>query len=107
VANEHRQLHLNADSSISHEPTGREKEARKEIRQWKAMTRKVLRRSSKAHYQNTISVTAKEHMSSVDCFDGKEARSGMATNEVELTDEDLITVNPAVDGRLKDIGRKE
>lgn len=44
-------------------------------------------------------------MSSVDCFDGKEARIGTAESHVEFADEDLVTVSPAVDGRLKDEGR--
>jgi len=73
--------------------------------EWKVTTRKAHRRSSKAHYQNTIDLTAKEHMSSVDCFDGKEARSGTVADEIELADEDLVTVSPVVDGRMKDEGR--
>ena len=45
-------------------------------------------------------------MSNVDCYDGQAARSGEAGN-VEADDEDLLTIHPIVDGRLKNIGRNE
>ncbi|KII88925.1 hypothetical protein PLICRDRAFT_175177 [Plicaturopsis crispa FD-325 SS-3] len=63
---------------------------------------------SRLHYQEHINVSAQEHMSDVDCFDGAQARSGQAgeaKEDTELSEEDLITVHPSVDGRLKDEGR--
>ena len=74
----------------------------------KQAARRALRWArSKDHYRDYINVTAREHMSSVDCFDGKEVRSGDSAGVVHLADEDLITIHPIVDGRLKDSGRDE
>jgi len=63
---------------------------------------------SKEHYQDHLSVTAKEHMSGVDCFDGQKARSGEGFEGIpqgEEGGEDLPVVSPIVDGRLRDEGR--
>jgi 5'-nucleotidase len=59
------------------------------------------------HYRDQISITHKEDMSSVDCFDGARLRAGGSpvqdgakSNE---QDEDMITIHPIVDGRLKNV----
>ena len=45
-------------------------------------------------------------MTAVDCFDGAKQRAGKPLDEGSATgnssDEDLLVVNPMVDGRLKD-----
>jgi 5'-nucleotidase len=61
---------------------------------------------SKAHYQDHLTVTAREDMSAVDCFDDQKTRSGGVTDRVDNGDEDLLVISPTVDGRLKDEGRR-
>jgi hypothetical protein len=45
-------------------------------------------------------------MTTVDCFDGAKQRAGKPVDEGRAagnsSDEDLLVVNPTVDGRLKD-----
>ncbi|KAG7092166.1 hypothetical protein E1B28_008535 [Marasmius oreades] len=63
---------------------------------------------SRTHYQEQFQVCASEHMSSVDPFDGKAVRtSGGVSGEVDpsMHDDDLLVVEPEIDGRLKDLGR--
>jgi 5'-nucleotidase len=77
---------------------------------WQHAVNSIIHRNrSKVHYQDQLNVASTEHMSSVDCFDGESARAGKGTesggNEIPNVAEDLITVSPVVDGRLKDIGR--
>lgn len=68
-------------------------------------------RWSRSHYRDHIYVTEREHMSSVDCFDGAHARcapqeKGDGDGEKgEEGAQDLITIHPVVDGRLHDEGR--
>jgi 5'-nucleotidase len=106
-------LHPATDNLVSREVARRRKETVNPpaIQSLKQAARRALRWSrSKGHYRDYINITAREHMSSVDCFDGKKARTGETANAevgAELADEDLITVHPAVDGRLKDVGRSE
>ena len=77
------------------------------VNQFKQAARRALRWSrSKTRHQDYLNVAEREHMSNVDCFDGQAARSGEAGN-VETGDEDLLTIHPIVDGRLKNIGRNE
>ncbi|KAI6116926.1 Metallo-dependent phosphatase-like protein [Pisolithus croceorrhizus] len=64
----------------------------------------------KTHYLDHINVSAREHMSGVDCFDGGTVRRGRgAAVQVGSSDfhQDLPVIHPAVDGRLKDEGRIE
>lgn len=84
------------------------------INRWKHAAQVALR-WSRAHYKDHITITEKEHMSAVDCVDGAAMRGHLSTTpkpDVELDDthdtseDDLITINPIVDGRLKDEGRK-
>lgn len=77
---------------------------------WQNAIAAARRLRSKAHYLDHINVSAREDMSSVDCFDGKTARRGGGTAvQVELNDfhQDLPVIHPEVDGRLKDVGRME
>ncbi|KAI0031814.1 Metallo-dependent phosphatase [Vararia minispora EC-137] len=77
---------------------------------------------SRRHYRDHINVSAKEHMSLVDCFDGAKARNmpidrhrddrgrGDQDEEDEEDEDgedagDLLVVHPVMDGRLKDEGR--
>lgn len=70
-------------------------------------------RWSRAHYKDHIYITEREHMSDVDCFDGAKARCETQEEKTTEGDEkeagvgqDLITIHPIVDGRLRDEGRK-
>lgn len=77
------------------------------LNQLRQVAKRALRWSrSKTRYQDYINVSGREHMSNVDCFDGQSARIG-AAGQVELGDDDLLTIHPIVDGRLKNIGRNE
>ncbi|KAI3613606.1 flagellar associated protein [Moniliophthora roreri] len=76
---------------------------------WKHAANVALRWSrSKAHYQEQLQVSTTEHMSDVDAFDGKEVRAGRKSNKEvdESASEDLLVIEPMVDGRLKDEGRE-
>lgn len=90
---------------------------------WRRVAGAALR-WSRGHYRDNLRISAREHMSDVDCFDGAKVRKGRFKREeakvqddvkeskkeepTELTgfEEDLVTIFPVVDGRLKDEGRK-
>lgn len=82
------------------------------VSKWRHAMHLALR-WSRAHYKDNIHLTEKEHMSEVDCFDGETLRRGRTrerkseesddTHDTSL--DDLITIHPVVDGRLKDEGR--
>lgn len=64
----------------------------------------------RVHYQDHFNITAREHMSSVDCYDGKKVRKGSGGNGgdgQEKTYEDLLVIHPVVDGRLHDVARSQ
>lgn len=44
-------------------------------------------------------------MSAIDQFDGENARDGSITSMRDVEIDDLLTIGPEVDGRLKDEGR--
>ena len=50
-------------------------------------------------------------MTAVDCFDGAKQRAGIPLDRGDATrnssDEDLLVVNPTIDGRLKDEGKDQ
>jgi 5'-nucleotidase len=71
---------------------------------WQHAAAVALQLRSYAHYKDQINVSAREHMSEVDCFDGGKARKG-SIGEVKQEVSDLITIHPRIDGRLKDEGR--
>ncbi|KAI0273835.1 Metallo-dependent phosphatase [Gloeopeniophorella convolvens] len=75
--------------------------------QWQRAASSAVRWSrSRRGFRDHINITSKEHMSGVDCFDGARQRAGEPQDEVDQSDEDLLVVNPWVDGRLKDEGRE-
>lgn len=79
---------------------------------WQSALAAVRCLSPNTHYLDHINVSAREHMSGVDCFDGGTVRRGRgAAVQVESSDspshQDLPVIHPAVDGRLKDEGRVE
>ncbi|KAJ3926315.1 MAG: Metallo-dependent phosphatase-like protein [Lentinula lateritia] len=63
---------------------------------------------SRAHYQDHLNVATTEHMSSVDVHDGKQMRTSSVheNQQKQNIDEDLLVVDPRVDGRFEDVGRK-
>lgn len=63
-------------------------------------------RWSRAHYNDTIGIAEREHMSPVDCFDGKSMRCGARAFENIDDDSDLLAIHPIIDGRLHDEGRE-
>lgn len=104
-------LHVDTKTIISKERQRRERHNMpdnfKGAQRWQYATTDALRSRSYAHYKDQISVSAREHMSEVDCFDGGKARKGSigeVTQEID-EDEDLVTIHPVIDGRLKDEGR--
>jgi len=64
-------------------------------------------RRSRTHYQEHLNICNVESMSGVDPFDGEKIRGGQRTTEKQENNEvdDLLTISPEVDGRLKDEGR--
>jgi hypothetical protein len=108
-------LHSTTKDAISRNKASRKKEDEyvyresKATQHWKKAAGLALRWSkSRAHYQDQLNACNTEHMSIVDPFDGEKARSGQVA-EIKQgfdMDEDLVTVFPAVDGRLKDEGGK-
>ncbi|PIL23766.1 hypothetical protein GSI_13516 [Ganoderma sinense ZZ0214-1] len=90
---------------------------------WRRVAGAALR-WSRGHYRDNLRISGREHMSDVDCFDGAkvrkgrfereeakvegEAKEGRGEDDVEVTgfEEDLVTIFPVIDGRLKDEGRK-
>ncbi|KAI1790780.1 Metallo-dependent phosphatase [Ganoderma leucocontextum] len=90
---------------------------------WKRVAGAALR-WSRGHYRDNLRISGREHMSDVDCFDGAKVRrgrferdeakvedeldEGKGGEKIELAgfEEDLVTIYPVVDGRLKDEGRK-
>ncbi|KAI0670630.1 Metallo-dependent phosphatase [Trametes maxima] len=84
---------------------------------WRRVAGLALR-WSRGHYRDHLRVTGREHMSEVDCFDGDKMRKGdfeegkekqgeaQENEELNGAEEDLVTIHPVVDGRLKDEGRK-
>ncbi|KAJ3754516.1 Metallo-dependent phosphatase-like protein [Lentinula raphanica] len=83
----------------------------KAVMQWKHAAELAVRWvRSRAHYQDHINISTTEHMSSVDAYDGKHMRTSYNTIEQTRklsTDEDLLVINPKVDGRFEDVGRSK
>src|SRR5271154_1152739 len=95
-----RHLHSTTAGLITREAERRRKDIASAknptIHSLKQAARRAFRWSkTKGHYRDYINVTAREHMSSVDCFDGKKARSGELDNDqvgTRMVDEDLLTI---------------
>lgn len=90
-------------------------------RSWaKAISYALHSARSTKHYRDHINVSAKEHMSAVDCFDGDSVRkvnhrgeddNGNEEQEEKQkdrtpSDEDMLVAHPVVDGRLRNVGRE-
>ncbi|KIY67658.1 Metallo-dependent phosphatase, partial [Cylindrobasidium torrendii FP15055 ss-10] len=82
------------------------------LERWRSAVETITRhRRSKSHIVDSYTVSGAEHMSGVDIFDGHGARNvgnedkEMSERARQVEDEDLLTINPAVDGRLKDVAR--
>ncbi|EKM55738.1 uncharacterized protein PHACADRAFT_95531 [Phanerochaete carnosa HHB-10118-sp] len=77
---------------------------------WRHAALRALR-WSRGHYKDHIRITEKEHMSIVDCFDGGSIRKRKPhvqqeeQESLDVSEEDLVTIHPIVDGRFKDEGR--
>ena len=71
-----------------------------------AVAKALSKKKGRAHHRSYHSIATKEHMSAVDCFDGKAARSSFKqVDESNDNDMDLIVIHPVVDGRMKDVAR--
>jgi hypothetical protein len=83
-----------------------ESQREKGARLWKqAATLAIRHLRSTAHYRNNFKISVTEHMSAVDAFDGERARKGLACTPASSDEyENLLSVTPEVDGRLKDEG---
>ncbi|KAH7889945.1 Metallo-dependent phosphatase-like protein [Phlebopus sp. FC_14] len=94
---EHQKRHANAQNASV-------------VQMWHHAVAAAMRRvRSGSHYQDIIDVTAREHMSGVDCFNGSRIRRGSKVEDENSISnrysEDLLAIHPTVDGRLKDEGR--
>ena len=81
------------------------------------MVEKVLNRSKK-RMDDAFSVSGREHMAGVDCYNGVSTRGagrdGISEGERKSLDEEveaearkhLVTIEPVVDGRMKDLARE-
>ncbi|KAJ7684723.1 Metallo-dependent phosphatase-like protein [Mycena polygramma] len=103
-------LHSTTKSTIEREKARlrREQQSSKVASQWKHAAHLALRWTrSRTHYQGHLNVCTLESMHQVDPLDGERMRRGEKVAELKVKDqdEDLLTISPAVDGRLKDEGR--
>ncbi|KAJ7197224.1 Metallo-dependent phosphatase-like protein [Mycena pura] len=75
--------------------------------QWKHAVHLALRwKRSSTHYQDRFKVCNLESMKSIDPCDGEKMRKGeQLTEQLKDKHQDLLTICPVVDGRLKDEGR--
>jgi len=74
---------------------------------WQELGKRALTEKRSAN-KDAHSVAGREHMQTVDCFDGKSTRTGKEIPEDgHQLAQDLIEIKPEVDGRLKDIGRSK
>jgi len=77
---------------------------------WQQATTVILHKlRSRGHYLDNINITAREHMSGVDCFNGKKVRRGGngsgENGHGKGYSEDLPVIHPVADGRIKDVAR--
>ncbi|KAF8969879.1 Metallo-dependent phosphatase [Flammula alnicola] len=86
---------------------GKESPSASAVKLWKhAADLAIHKTRSNLHYRNHFMISTTEHMSSVDAFDGANARKGRDCAKVSAEENaDLLLVTPAVDGRLKDEGQ--
>ncbi|KAF9234769.1 Metallo-dependent phosphatase-like protein [Melanogaster broomeanus] len=99
-------LHMDTDDIVKREIDHRKRHAVPNVAQkWQHAGANILQKlRSRAHYMGHINVTEREHMSGVDCFNGKKVRHGENGHEDSHSD-DLPVIHPVVDGRFKDVAR--
>jgi len=98
-----------------HQSSGEQQNAKA---RWKQIVvEKVLSRSKK-RMEDAFSVSGREHMAGVDCYNGTTTRGAgrdaISEQERKTLDEavqaearkHLVTIEPVVDGRMKDIARE-
>lgn len=109
-------LHAETTDVVKREIDHRERHAQNHgvlsmlTQRWQHAALNVLQKvRSHTHYRDHFNVTAREHMSGVDCYDGKRVRRGQGedveNSRDEIIKEDLLVIHPVVDGRLKDVAR--
>ncbi|KAJ6618304.1 Metallo-dependent phosphatase-like protein [Mycena sp. CBHHK59/15] len=102
-------LHSTTKGAISRRQRERYSSSHDAIaQQWNHAAHLALRLTrSRAHYQDHLNVCTLESMSSinVDPFDGEKARAGKESKPIKFDYQDLLTISPEVDGRLKDEAR--
>jgi hypothetical protein len=105
-------LHWTTKTAIAREKARQERiseqHGSKAAALWKHAAQLALRWSrSRTHYQEHLNVCSLESMHPVDPLDGEKMRRGQKLTEAQVQDkdDDLLTISPTVDGRLKDQGR--
>ncbi|KAJ7349288.1 Metallo-dependent phosphatase-like protein [Mycena albidolilacea] len=102
-------LHSTTKSAIAREKARQRQDQHgsKIASQWRHAAHLAVRWSrSKLHYQENLNVGHRESMRAVDPFDGEKMRKGEKCAEPQVEqDDDLLSISPIVDGRLKDQGR--
>ncbi|TFK55022.1 Metallo-dependent phosphatase [Heliocybe sulcata] len=99
-----RHLHPDTERILHREKTYKEEARSRAARNWQHLANIAVHRSrSREHYRSQISVSSREHMSEVDCFQNKALRDEDGTGDG--SEEDLLVIHPELDGRLKDLGR--
>lgn len=100
-------IQSDTEAIIQREKTHQHRSQNKAQMRWKQATSHAIKAvRSKRHYQDTMAIAQKEHMSDVDTFDGdKMMRGGKAGGVQEEGDDDLLVIHPVIDGRMKDVGR--
>ncbi|KAG6379246.1 5'-nucleotidase [Boletus reticuloceps] len=104
-------LHSETADVVGREIEHRERHAHKHhltiAQRWQHAAANALH--SRMHYQDHFNITAREHMSGVDCYDGKKVRRGNEEDgkngHEKSYKEDLLVIHPVVDGRFKDVAR--
>lgn len=100
-------LHSETHRIVSQAKERREVSTRsKAVAHWQHAA--ALIRSRSQVLKDEINVSAREHMSGVDCFNGSKARKGSVNGDEKRDneDEDMLVIHPVIDGRLKDEGRR-
>lgn len=83
-------------------------EARHGKSRWAEIVREKIIQHSASQGRNFFTVAGAEHMSTVDCIDGGKFRGeqGRHASIDEQMRNDIVTVSPRIDGRLKDVARR-
>ncbi len=93
----------NIDALEKDNATRKDSPSASAVHLWKHAAHLVHRARSQIHYRNHLKIANSEHMSSVDAFDGANARKGKECSEKEIDHMDVIIVTPSIDGRLTNV----